>query len=97
MCIRDSSKTSEHLLLKAAETTKAGCGYPAWFNYDMQVQHLLWCHAEENITLEDARDVSIAGCVEIGMQGTTHGINPVSYTHLDVYKRQILESIRIIQ
>lgn len=70
-----SSKTSEHLLLKAAETTKAGCGYPAWFNYDMQVQHLLWCHAEENITLEDARDVSIAGCVEIGMQGTTHGIN----------------------
>ncbi len=39
-----SSKTSEHLLLKAAETTKAGCGYPAWFNYDMRVQHLIWNH-----------------------------------------------------
>lgn len=70
-----SSKTSDHLLMKAAECTKAGCGYPAWFNYDMQVNHLLWCHQEEGITLEDARDVSIAGCVEIGINGKAHGIN----------------------
>ena len=70
-----SSKTSERLLLKAAECTKAGNGYPAWFNYDMQVKHLLWCHAEEGITLEDARDVAISGCVEVGINGKAHGIN----------------------
>lgn len=70
-----SSKTSEKLLLKAAECTKAGNGYPAWFNYDMQVQHLLQCHAEEGITLEDARSAAIAGCVEIGIQGMAHGIS----------------------
>jgi formate C-acetyltransferase/4-hydroxyphenylacetate decarboxylase large subunit len=70
-----SSKTSERLLLKAAECTKAGNGYPAWFNYDMMVKHLLWCHAEEGITLEDAQDVAISGCVEIGISGKTHGIN----------------------
>lgn len=70
-----SSKTSERLLMKAAECTKAGNGYPAWFNYDMMVKHLLWCHAEEGITMEDAQDVSIAGCVEIGINGKAHGIN----------------------
>lgn len=70
-----SSKTSKRLLMKAAECTKAGNGYPAWFNYDQQVEHLLWCHAEEGITLEDARDVSIAGCVEIGINGKAHPIS----------------------
>ncbi len=70
-----STKTTERLALKAAECTKAGCGYPAWFNYEMQVDHLLWAHAEEGITLEDARDVGIAGCVEIGIQGKAHPIN----------------------
>lgn len=70
-----SSKSSDRLLLKAAECTKAGCGYPAWFNYDMMVKHLLWCHAEEGITMEDAHNVALSGCVETGMNGTAHGIN----------------------
>ena len=70
-----SPKTSDRLLLKAAECTKAGNGYPAWYNYDMCVKHLLWCHAEENITMHDAHDVTMAGCVEVGMNGTAHGIN----------------------
>ncbi|MDR2005784.1 MAG: indoleacetate decarboxylase, partial [Acidaminococcales bacterium] len=70
-----SPKTSERLLLKAAECTKAGNGYPAWFNYNMMVEHLLWCHAEEGITLEDARDAALSGCVEIGISGKAHGIN----------------------
>lgn len=70
-----TGKTSDRLLMKAAECTKSGAGYPAWFNYDMQVDHLLWAHAEEGITLEDARDVAISGCVEIGIGGKSHGIN----------------------
>lgn len=70
-----SPKTSDRLLLKAAECTKSGSGYPAWFNYDMMVKHLLWAHAEEGITMEDAQDVAISGCVELGINGKTHGIN----------------------
>ena len=63
-----NSRTSERLLMKAAECTKAGAGYPAWFNHETCIQHLLSEHAEEGITLEDARNVTMAGCVEIGMQ-----------------------------
>lgn len=78
--IHVSTKTSKSLLMKAAECTKAGSGYPAWFNYEKQVEHLQWCHEEEGITLEDARSVSIAGCVETGITGMGHGItHPAFY------------------
>ena len=78
-----NSRTSERLLMKAAECTKAGAGYPAWFNHETCIQHLLSEHAEEGITLEDARDVTMAGCVEIGMQGTAHGIcHPAFYNEV---------------
>jgi formate C-acetyltransferase/4-hydroxyphenylacetate decarboxylase large subunit len=75
-----SPRTSKSLLMKAAECTKAGAGYPAWFNYETMVQHVLSNHVEEGITLEDARNLGMAGCVEIGMQGMAHGIcHPAFY------------------
>jgi formate C-acetyltransferase/4-hydroxyphenylacetate decarboxylase large subunit len=69
-----NSKTSNRLLMKAAECTKTGAGYPAWFNNEQAIEHLLQNHQEEGITIEDARDVAIGGCVEIQMQGNCHGI-----------------------
>lgn len=69
-----NSKTSNRLLMKAAECTKSGGGYPAWFNNELCVQHLLQNHQEEGITIEDARDIGLGGCVEVQMQGTCHGI-----------------------
>ncbi len=67
-------KTSHAFLLKAAECTKIGTGYPAWFNNQIALQHLLWCHQEEGVTLEDARMCGMGGCVELQMQGNCHGI-----------------------
>ena len=67
-------KTSHKFLLKAAECTKIGTGYPAWFNNQIALQHLLWCHQDEAVTLEDARMCGMGGCVELQMQGTCHGI-----------------------
>lgn len=69
-----NSKTSNKLLIKAAECTKTGAGYPAWFNNEKSIEHLLQNHREEGITIEDARDVAIGGCVELQMEGTCHGI-----------------------
>lgn len=75
-----SNKTSERLALKAAECTKAGNGYPAWYNYEQMVEHNLWCYADENITLEDARDCALDGCVENGISGKGHPIaHPAFY------------------
>lgn len=75
-----SNKTSDSLALKAAECTKAGNGYPAWYNYEQMVEHNLWCYADENITLEDARNCALSGCVENGLAGTGHPIaHPAFY------------------
>lgn len=67
-------KTSVEFLLKAAECTKSGVGYPAWFNNQQAIQHLLLTHKDESITLEDARMCGMGGCVEVQMQGNCHGI-----------------------
>lgn len=69
-----NTKTSDRLLMKAAECTKTGAGYPAWYNNNMSIEHCLQNHMEEGVTLEDARDIAMGGCVEIQMQGTCHGI-----------------------
>ncbi|MBF0548150.1 MAG: indoleacetate decarboxylase [Candidatus Riflebacteria bacterium] len=74
MGIMVDKKTSSDFLMKAAECTKAGAGYPAWFNNDIAIQHLLLTHKEEGITLEDARMCGLGGCVELQMQGNCHGI-----------------------
>ncbi|MCP5102641.1 MAG: indoleacetate decarboxylase [bacterium] len=69
-----SSKTSHEFLSKAAECTKTGTGYPAWFNNEKVIKHLLYTHQRENISLEDARMCAMGGCVEVQMQGSCHGI-----------------------
>ena len=33
--------------------------------------------------------------VGYGSQGRAHALNPVSYTHLDVYKRQVLTALNL--
>ena len=70
-----SNKTSDRLLMQAAKCTKSGAGYPAWFNYDQMVQYNLWNYQEEGITMEDARNCALSGCVENGLCGTGHPIS----------------------
>lgn len=74
MGILVTPKTSADFLLKAAECTKIGTGYPAWFNNTKAIKHLLLIHQKENVSLEDARLCAMGGCVEIQMQGNCHGI-----------------------
>lgn len=46
-------------------------------------QHMVINHREEGVTLEDARDVAMGGCVESQMQGTCHGIcHPAFYNEV---------------
>ena len=44
---------------------------------------------ENTITLE----ANISQDVPLGSNGPSNGITPVSYTHLDVYKRQYISSL----
>ena len=74
MGIMVDPQTSEELLLKAAECTKTGTGYPAWFNNQLAIKHLMLTHEEEGVTVEEARNCGLGGCVELQMHGNCHGI-----------------------
>lgn len=59
-------KMSPEFLLKAAEVVSTGIGMPAFFNNDLNVQRSLG----HGVTLEDARNHCIIGCVESGFSHT---------------------------
>lgn len=87
MGILVTPKTSQEFLLKAAECTKIGTGYPAWFNNEKAVKHLLLTHQKEGVTLEDARTCGMGGCVELQMQGNCHGIcHPAFINQMKIFE-----------
>ncbi len=63
-------KLPYEFLLKAAELVRTGIGMPAFFNYNVTVQRLL----SLGVSLEDARNCSIIGCVEGGLSHTANSI-----------------------
>lgn len=57
-------RTPEDFVLKCAECTKIGTGYPAWFSNRMGVE-FIWNHYQkEGMTLDEARSYAIGGCLE---------------------------------
>ena len=59
LSIRWHDKLSPDFAMKAAELTRLGRGYPAWFGDKTSIPCLL----EMGATLEEARDYAFAGCV----------------------------------
>lgn len=57
-------KLPESFLLKAAECTKLGTGYPAWVNNTNAINFMMRQYSAEGMTLEDARAVALGGCLE---------------------------------
>ena len=59
--------------MKAAELTRTGIGLPAYYNDEVIVPALM----SRGLTLEDARDYNIIGCVEPQKSGKTDEISEV--------------------
>ena len=57
-------KLSEDFLLKCVDVIRTGIGQPAFFNTNVAIQQNLFHHGSEGITLEEARDLGIWGCVQ---------------------------------
>ncbi len=57
-------KLPDEFMIEAAETVKSGTGYPAFMNNQSGMKFLLSQYGEEGMTVEDARAMSIGGCLE---------------------------------
>ncbi len=61
------SKTPRRLLLEIVSLAKTSCGKPSMFNDEVIIESLL----KDGVTLEDARDYGVIGCVEPAPSGNS--------------------------
>lgn len=57
-------KLPEDFLMKCANCTKLGMGYPAWMNNQDGIGFMMMNYRSEGMTLEDARAWCLGGCLE---------------------------------
>lgn len=76
--IRSWNKTPDELLIKAAEVTRLGLGMPAYYNDEVVIPSLV----SRGVTLADARDYGIIGCVEPQKGGKTEGWHDAAFFNM---------------
>ncbi len=65
-------------LRKTAETVRLGTGIPQIFNDEVVVPAFL----NRGVSLEDARDYAVVGCVELSIPGRTYGLHDIAMFNL---------------
>lgn len=78
LSIRVWNGSPHKLLRKAAELTRTGIGLPAYYNDEVIIPSLM----NRGLTLEDARDYNIIGCVEPQKAGKTEGWHDAAFFNM---------------
>ena len=78
LSVRVWNGSPQEFLIKAAELTRTGIGLPAYYNDEVIIPSLL----SRGLTLEDARDYNIIGCVEPQKAGKTEGWHDAAFFNM---------------
>lgn len=78
LSVRVWNGTPHEFLIKAAELTRTGIGLPAYYNDEVIIPSLV----SRGLTLEDARDYNIIGCVEPQKAGKTEGWHDAAFFNM---------------
>ena len=78
LSIRVWNKTPHDLLIKAAAVTREGLGVPAFYNDEVIIPSIM----SRGLTLEDARDYCIIGCVEPQKGSKTDGWHDAAFFNM---------------
>ena len=76
--VRVWNGTPHEFLIKAAELTRIGIGLPAYYNDEVIIPALI----NRGLTMEDARDYNIIGCVEPQKSGKTEGWHDAAFFNM---------------
>ena len=76
--VRVWNGTPHEFMLRAAEITRTGIGLPAYYNDEVIIPAL----QSRGLTLEDARDYNIIGCVEPQKSGKTDGWHDAAFFNM---------------
>lgn len=78
LSVRVWNGTPHEFLIKAAELTRTGIGLPAYYNDEVVIPSLV----SRGLTLQDARDYNIIGCVEPQKSGKTEGWHDAAFFNM---------------
>lgn len=78
LSIRVWNGSPHSLLIKAASLTRTGIGLPAYYNDEVIIPSLM----NRGLTLEDAREYNIIGCVEPQKAGKTEGWHDAAFFNM---------------
>ncbi|MFB5669374.1 formate C-acetyltransferase/glycerol dehydratase family glycyl radical enzyme [Shigella sonnei] len=87
--VRTNALIDTPFLMKTAETIRLGTGIPQIFNDEVVVPAFL----NRGVSLEDARDYSVVGCVELSIPGRTYGLHDIAMFNL--LKGMVFEQQRL--
>lgn len=76
--IRVWNGSPHEFLVKAAELTRTGIGLPAYYNDEVIISSLV----SRGLTLQDAREYNIIGCVEPQKAGKTEGWHDAAFFNM---------------
>ena len=78
MSIRVSEKSPREFLIKVAEVIRIGTGMPQVFNDEANIM----AYINRRVSLYDARDYAVVGCVELSIPGKTYGLHDIAMFNL---------------
>ena len=76
--VRIWNGTPHEFMIRAAELTRTGIGFPAYYNDEVIIPALL----SRGLTIEDARDYNIIGCVEPQKAAKTDGWHDAAFFNM---------------
>ncbi len=78
LSVRVWNGSPDELLIKAAKLTRTGIGLPAYYNDEVIIPALM----SRGVTLKDARNYNIIGCVEPQCPGKTDGWHDAAFFNM---------------
>lgn len=78
LAVRVNELIERPFLNKTVETIRLGTGIPQVFNDEVIVPGFL----NRGVSLEDARDYAVVGCVELSIPGKTYGLHDIALFNL---------------
>ncbi|MCW8333252.1 (2S)-3-sulfopropanediol dehydratase [Vibrio paucivorans] len=92
VCLRMHENTPYELKIKTIECVRAGYGHPKLFNDGPAIKAMLG----KGVTLEEARDYAVVGCVEPTIPGKEHGWLDAGYVNTAKMMEMVINGGRIL-
>ena len=92
LLVRMHENTPYELKVKTVECIRAGYGHPKIFNDGPAIKGML----KKGMTLEEARDYAVVGCVEIDLPGKEYGWHDAAYVNTVKMMEMVLNGGRCL-